>query len=443
MPDPSQAARAAADRRRADSLAFLQELIRLQPRGEDAVQARVARECAALGCEVETLRYRPEDVPLRDEFAAAQAIAPEPRASVVARLRGTGGGRSLIFFAHPDGEPVANLEGWRHDPFAGHVADGRLHGWGVSDDLAGVAVMVEALRAVAAAGLRPAGDVIAASTPSKRHARGVAAVLHGGHRADAAVYLHPAESGLGMGEVKAMCGGQLYFTVTVVGRPPDTTEPGHAAFAHLAVNPLDAAVPVQRALAALGEARAARVRHPRLDAAVGRSTNVLVSYLRCGEAGRFGRVSPECVLGGAVSFPPGEAMAAVQAEVEAALRQAAAADPWLSAHPPRLDWVSGATGAEVPQDHPLFAAVSAAVVAVTGKPPFVNALHTSSDIRVPMVQAGIPTVGLGPLGGDLSQNGGHDEWVDVEDYLRAVKVAAAVVVGWCGASATSRGGGPG
>src|SRR5882724_11110297 len=25
---------------------------------------------------------------------------------------------------------------------------------------------------------------------------------------------------------------------------------------------------------------------------------------------------------------------------------------------------------------------------------------------------------LGPLGGDLTQNGLHDEWVDVEDYLR-------------------------
>ncbi len=38
---------------------------------------------------------------------------------------------------------------------------------------------------------------------------------------------------------------------------------------------------------------------------------------------------------------------------------------------------------------------------------------------------------LGPLGGDLTQNGLHDEWVDVEDYLRGARVAAAVVVDWC------------
>ena len=48
------------------------------------------------------------------------------------------------------------------------------------------------------------------------------------------------------------------------------------------------------------------------------------------------------------------------------------------------------------------------------------------------MQAGIPTVGLGPLGGDLTQNGLTDEWVDVEDYRRAVEVAAAIIDGWCG-----------
>ena len=90
------------------------------------------------------------------------------------------------------------------------------------------------------------------------------------------------------------------------------------------------------------------------------------------------------------------------------------------------------TGAEVPADHPLFQSVSTAVGVVTGRAPFVNPMHTGSDIRNPIVQMGIPTVGLGPLCGDLSQNGCHDEWVDVADYLRAVAVAACIIVEWCG-----------
>jgi acetylornithine deacetylase len=47
-------------------------------------------------------------------------------------------------------------------------------------------------------------------------------------------------------------------------------------------------------------------------------------------------------------------------------------------------------------------------------------MHTSSDIRNPIVQKSIPTVGLGGLCGDLTQNGRHDEWVDVADYLRTI-----------------------
>lgn len=45
---------------------------------------------------------------------------------------------------------------------------------------------------------------------------------------------------------------------------------------------------------------------------------------------------------------------------------------------------------QVLEEHPLYVAVADAVTAATGVRPFVNALHTSSDIRVPMVQHGAP-----------------------------------------------------
>ena len=71
---------------------------------------------------------------------------------------------------------------------------------------------------------------------------------------------------------------------------------------------------------------------------------------------------------------------------------------------------------------------------VTGTEPAVNPMHTSSDIRVPLVQKGIPTVGIGSLGGNLAQNGLLDEWVDVEDFVNLVKTTAVVIADWCGAA---------
>jgi acetylornithine deacetylase len=134
----------------------------------------------------------------------------------------------------------------------------------------------------------------------------------------------------------------------------------------------------------------------------------------------------------ALAFPPGEKLAEVQAEVEAAIAEAAAADPFLRDTPPQLLFLSGVTGAEVKLDHPLWTATSEAVRLGTGQAPEINPLHTSSDIRNPMVQSGIPCVGLGPLCGDLTQNGGRDEWVDAADYARGVGVIALLIALWCG-----------
>lgn len=416
----------------ADPVAFLQRLIAAQRQGEAAVQRLVAAEAAALGCRVETVRYRPAEVPLVAEFAMAQAMDTGERESVVATLPGSGGGRSLILFAHPDGEPLTGQANWRHDPFAGTIADGRVHGWGVADDLSGVALMVEGLRAALADGPPLAGDVVLASTPSKRHARGVAALLHGGLRADAALYLHPAESGVGLREIKAFASGQLEFRITVEGRLPDTHEISHTAFAHTAVNPVDKLWPIHAALRALDDRRGRDVRHPALQQAIGRSTNLLVTQLAAGTPDVFGRIPASATLAGALSFPPPETLPQVQAELAAAVATAAAADDWLRRHPPQLEFLSGVTGAAVDPGSPLYRTAAAAVRQVTGDSPLVNPLHTSSDIRNPILQAGIPTVGLGPLGGDLVQNGRTDEWVDVADYRRAVAVTAAILRTWCG-----------
>lgn len=429
---------AAADSTQAPGagVAFLRSLIAAQAKGEAAVQAVIAERLRAAGCRVEAVDYIPAEVPIKGELVAPATQSRGPRTAIVGTLDGDPDRPSLLIFAHPDGEPLAGTDTWQRDPFGGVVDGGRLYGWGVADDLAGCAAAVLAIEQVAAA-KAPMGRAVFASTPSKHYARGVAALLHRGLTADAALYLHPAESGQGMGEIKAVASGQLEFRITVTGAPPDTTEPGHTAFSHLGANPVDKAVTLHAALMALAEARARRLRHPRIEAAVGRATNLHISRLACGEMAKFSRIETACEIGGAVSFPPGEPMDAVMAEVEAAIAAAAQADPWMAAHPPRIAWVTGVTGAEVSADHPLYRAAAAAVTEVTGAAPQVNPMHTSSDIRNPMVEAGIPCIGLGCLGGDLSQNGRQNEWVDVADFQRMVTVTARTVTAWCAGPAAA------
>ena len=57
-----------------------------------------------------------------------QEIEPG-RKQAIARLRGTGGGRSNMLNGHIDIDPLAS--GWTRDPFTPWIADGRLYGHGI------------------------------------------------------------------------------------------------------------------------------------------------------------------------------------------------------------------------------------------------------------------------------------------------------------------------
>jgi acetylornithine deacetylase len=411
-------------------IAFLQQLIQAQTGGEESVQALVAKKFGEMGCDVETLRIKPTSLKFKYQFAAGGAVPDKKRISVIGKYQGSRDGRSLLLFAHPDSEDVRSIEKWTHDPFAGEIENGRIYGWGVADDLSGVAVMTEALSALLSAGFKPGGDVFLCSTPAKKNAQGVIALLSRGYVADASVYLHPAESGVGMREIKAIASGLLQFRIIIRGQVPNTTEPGKTAFAHLGVNPIAKADVIIQALQKLDNKRGKRVHHKALQEKIGRSTNLLISYISSGTKSGLTQVPEECTIGASLSFPPGEELNKVMKEIEDCVADVAEKDPWLNEHPPVIDWVFGTQGVEVPVDHPLYRTVSSAIREVMGKDPYVNPLHTASDIRNPHLFAGIPTVGYGPLGGDLAQNGDHDEWVDVSDYIRAIKITAKTIWEW-------------
>ncbi|MCP4383036.1 MAG: M20/M25/M40 family metallo-hydrolase [Hyphomicrobiales bacterium] len=380
--------------------------------------------------------YDPRQVPMVDEFAAEAVGASETEHCVVGHLRG-GPGRSLILFAHPDTEDFQPAPAWKSDPFTPTVRNGRLFGWGVADDLAGIAVMVQSIAVLREAGLSLQGDVAVVSAPSKKHRRGISAALHRGLQADAAIYLHPAESGKGLDEIKAFAPGQLEFMITIDGEPPRTNEPAHTAFAHRGVNPFDKAMVVATALKRLDVDRGERIRHPRLERAIGRSANLMVTHCDTGGEAVLSRIAPACRLGGALTLIPGEDLTKVMGAVEAAIKTACADDTWLAAHPPVIAWLSGVSAAETEAESELYRTV-AGILADLGADPVVNPLHTSSDIRNPIVQKGIPTVGFGPLCGGLTMSGLADEWVDLADFHRTIAAAAEIIVAWCGVGGRSQ-----
>ncbi|MCY3779365.1 MAG: M20/M25/M40 family metallo-hydrolase [Chloroflexi bacterium] len=409
----------------------LRELLSKSAESEEALQHEIAGHFMRLGCQVETISSAPNRFALPSDFAPP-GDGPEPeRVSVVAVNPGAGDGRSLFVFAHPEGEPVADTDTWQHDPFAGTIENGRMYGWAIADDLSGVVAMICAQDAIRSAGLSLSGQVTYASTVSKRRAQGIYAVLEKGYHADAALYLHPAESGEGLGDIKSRASGILRFRISVSGQLPDTGEPTHTPFSHLGVNPIDKAWVIYHAITELDTQRAQKVQHPAYEE-IGRSTNLHITHIESGNDARPGRIPTSAVMTGALAFPPTEDLTDVQRELEIAVRQASDSDPWLRDHPAQLEWLQGISGVEISEDSPIYQAVAAAIEDVTGITPKVQSLHAASEIRTPILYSGIPTLGFGPLSGGNTQSGGTDEWVSVDDFINMVEVVAKVIAAWCG-----------
>lgn len=413
------------DNNKDEYIAFLQELIVAQKGGEEVVQGLVAKRFEELGCTTEVPRALPSQIEMEHEFAADEAIHDIERITVVGTYSGSGNGKSLLMYGHPDPVPNPQTNDWTHDPYGAVIEGDRLYGYGVADDLEGIAIFTEAINALRDAGMQPGGDVILGSATTKQNARGIIALLDRGYRADGCIYLHPEETGVGMKEIQNITPGILRFRITISGKQPSTKIPDKTAFAHLGVNAIDKAFVIVQALKKLDAERGERVSYKIFNDRVGRSTNILINNISS-----KGNFPTECMVEASITFPPTEKMSDVKKEVENSIAGVSESDIWLKENPPSLLWLFGGEGMDISAEHPLYKTVSSAIEAVTGEKPVTNPMHAASSIYNPYLYSGIPSVAYGPLGGNLTQNGLTDEWIDLPDYIRAIKVTAKIILDW-------------
>jgi acetylornithine deacetylase/succinyl-diaminopimelate desuccinylase-like protein len=128
---------------------LLSRLIRIDttnPPGNETAAAELLREyLEASGVECELYARVPE------------------RANLVARIRGTGDGPTLLLLSHTD-VVLADPREWSVPPFSGEVRDEEIWGRGALDMKSQVAANAVAIASLAREGFQPAGDLIFAAT---------------------------------------------------------------------------------------------------------------------------------------------------------------------------------------------------------------------------------------------------------------------------------------
>ena len=130
---------------------------------------------------------------LQDRDIETHWIEPtQGRPSVVGIVRGSGGGKTLMFNGHMD---TVTLLGYNGNPLSGDIVDGNMYGRGSADMKSGLAASMLAVASAKSKNLR--GDVIlAAVADEESESVGTEQILQAGWRADAAIISEPTEMAL-------------------------------------------------------------------------------------------------------------------------------------------------------------------------------------------------------------------------------------------------------
>lgn len=353
--------------------------------GEAEIAACTADHLAALGLVVATH----EPVP--------------GRVSVTGRLRGTGGGRSLMFNAHYD---TVGIEGMA-EPFSGAVRDGRLYGRGAFDMKGSLAACLGAVKSLRDAGDALRGDVVVAAVADEEYGSIGTADLVTCTRTEAAIVTEPTALGVCLAHK-----GYCWIEIRTEGR---------AAHGSRFTEGVDANLRMGRVLARLeGLERELRARPPHalvgppsLHAALLQGGTGLSTYA----AGSVLQVERRTV--------PGETEAQVMAEIERLLDALRAEDPSFRASA-RAFFVREPF--EVPADASIVRTLAGAATAVLGREPRFLGDTPWMDSAL-LAGAGVETVVFGPAGA-----GAHaaEEWVDVDSMVQCARVLAGTARRYCG-----------
>jgi acetylornithine deacetylase len=398
--------RSAVERGLPDTIAFLQELVRVRSLlgNEEPAQRLVEARLRELGFEVNSLEPDAERLASHPD-SGIPLLSYEGRRCLVGTLAG-GSGRSLLLNGHVDVVSEAPAERWTRPPFEAEIDGGRLYGRGACDMKGGIAAMLLGIEAALAAGPLPGPVVYQSVIEEECGGNGALAACLAGPSADGVVIAEPTNGGFDLVAVGVIW-ARLTFEATA----------RHASSADHGANPIETAF---AAVEALRELEAELNADPEPEfAGVERPYLLNVGALHAGDW---------------PSMTPGEAVLDVRLGLPLRLDPAEGQDRLLGAArsvaPKAGVEFRGfrARGYAFDGRSPLVTLLSECHEAVHGRRPEPEPSRATTDLRffAPPLGPG-QAVCYGPTGDGLH---GVDEWVDLESIADVATVLALLLRRW-------------
>lgn len=412
---PGRRALDLAEERRESLVGLLTELVRIRSlSGESAADAQsvVKTYLGNLPYRVEESADRPSRYEDHAEFMPPNPAGDGPFVNIVGWPENRSA-RQFAMFSHIDTHSIDS--GWSTTPLEPKVDGSRIYGLGTSDDKGGVAAMLVAASALHAAGeplpvvmsLHGKGGGSRGSLPvfdriSQSHS-GIAAVL----------YVHPAETGRGLADIKNAVLGVVDLELTVTGWRAPPMEIGSIDSADWA----DGGNAIDECWAVMEHLRNTAFR----------DVDVNIGIAEGGD--RIGSVAETASLRFRLKFGGDDSWRALLSagrdeindidggRADDEYKYSISLEPVAyRTNPGESDW-----------NAPVSRVLRDAIEDVTGAAPHSYPNHYAGDIRYPIRLLGVPAYGIGSLGGNFY---GPNEWVDIDDLVRLVAVLIQTMSGW-------------
>ena len=378
----------------------------------------------------------------REAGAETELVAVEKgRDNACGRIKGHGGGRSLLLNGHVDVVPSNREALWRTPPFSGQITEEAVLGRGATDMKGGTVALGYAALALAEAGVRLQGDLVLQAVVGEEtgdHECGTTAAFDAGYGADAAIVCEASNLGDGNPKLVPAVSGLLWFSISLVGKTAHSgmrgltihpTLDGEA----LGVNTVDKFWIVYHALRQLEDSWALRDRHPLFTPGY---FSILPGVVRANPVGVevpfF--LADQLIVEYCIYHHPDRSNEEVIEEVERTVRQACQNDAWLSEHPPVFDWKLKWGPYSTPANHDLIPAVVDAHSDVVGgfnqdAAPQRQGFYGVCDLTW-LNRRGMDGVVYGPGSGRTAH--AEDEYVLIDQLVTSVKTYALTAMNYCG-----------
>ena len=398
-----------ANSRREELIDLLSALIRVQSlSGESAEDAQqvVKEYLRDLPYRIEESADRPSRYEDHAEYMPPNPPSDGPFVNVIGWPENPSGRQSAMF-SHIDTHSLD--AGWETEPLTPVIDGNRMIGLGTSDDKGGVAAMLVASSILASE--RVPLPVVMSLHGKGGGSRGSLPVFDRlsktDHGINAVLYVHPAETGRGLDDIKNAVQGVVDFELTVRGWRSPPMEIGSVDSSDWATggNALDKCW--------------ALIEHLRNNAF--RDTEFNLGIMDGGN--RVGSVADEASVRFRLKFTGDLTWRELFETASADLREAVS-DPWQAS----LNLAGYRTNpGEAEWSLPVSRTLRSAIEEVTGRAPDAYPNHYAGDIRYPIRLLGVPAYGIGSTGGNFY---GPNEWVDIDDLVNLVAVLVTTLRGW-------------